>query len=519
MGNEMVTVEFSEFGLEGYRRFLACKRLPEFQLDFAEDTETYRLTTPARFGHIIGITETGGERGDLEYEPFLWDYQRAICRVALGAKRFAVWADCGLGKTLIFLEFARHVVYRTGGRVLILSPLQIIAQTMEEAQRFYGEYRIERLDSRADLERWCVEGEGVAITNYEKMIAGVCPEMRHCAGLIADESSILKTGGGVIKWNLVKSARGIEYKMSCTATPAPNDVMEYASQAAFLEKLRNEGEILWTWFVRDKSGEWRIRPHALDAFYRFMSGWSIYLHSPVAYGFKDNVKAIPEPVILNHVVAPTEDQSRFETQHAMEATGDMFASERMGIELRSKLSQAAKGFYYTDDGAVRIDSEKPRLVARIVREELAAGLQVLVWTVFDEEGEIIAEDLGGVDWVAILSGKTPQKRRTEIIEDFRKGRISVLISKAKMLGYGINFQNCGSMIFSGWNDSFEQWYQAIRRAFRYGQTRRLRVHVPCIESLEGKMLQNVMGKAARFDSERRIQEGNYLKAMKETGLM
>jgi hypothetical protein len=243
---------------------------------------------------------------------YLFDYQRFIVAQALASKRYAIYADCGLGKTPMQLEFARQVADRTAGKVLIFAPGNVIEQTREEALKFYGYMAdIRRLETRAELIAWLkapAEGnwfELQAITNYEKLIEGQLPELRHLAGLVLDESSILKSGGGVIKWNLIKSAKGIEYKLSCTATPAPNDIMEYASQAAFLEKLRTEGEILWTFFSRDKRGNWRIKPHAQAGFYRFLASWSIYLRDPKHYGWGDNLASIPEPVFLEHPIEPT----------------------------------------------------------------------------------------------------------------------------------------------------------------------------------------------------------------------
>ncbi len=189
------------------------------------------------------------------------------------------------------LEWSRHVVTLTGGKVLIFAPPQVIPQTIDESERFYprragaaGARNARRSHLVAvRARRWFRDHE------LRKNDRRHHSEMRNLAGLVLDESSILKSGGGVIKWNLIKSAKGIEYKLSCTATPAPNDVMEYASQAAFLEKLRTEGEILWTFFSRinkgPNAGNWMIKPHARDGFYRFMASWSIYLRNPAAYGW------------------------------------------------------------------------------------------------------------------------------------------------------------------------------------------------------------------------------------------
>lgn len=517
---DTLRVRFDRFDLAAYDLFLRCKGLPEYELDFDSDREIYLLSAPARFARILGVNNGPTGTRLIDLAPHLWDYQRDVTRNAFESRRYAVWADCGMGKTAIFLEWARLVIEATGGRVVIFSPLQIVEQTIEMAQGWYGEgLPIERIKGRVALAKWCRgAGGGLAITNYEKMIAGQVPELRYLAGVVLDESSILKTGGGKIKWHLIHSCKGIEYKLSCTATPAPNDTMEYASQASFLEKLRNEGEILWTYFQRDKNGEWRIKPHAQDAFYRFMAGWSIYLRSPARYGYRDNAVAIPEPIVTEHAVEATEEQGRLAMETAMLETGDMFANERMGIAQRNRLSQMAKGFIYEGKGrrVRRVASNKPGFVAELIRQETAAGRQVLVWTVFDAEADLICEALGAAGGDAeVLHGRVPQKARQAIIERFRRGQTGVLISKARMLGYGLNFQNCGAMIFSGWNDSYEQFYQALRRAYRYGQREQLRVHIPVVPMLEGKILENIKAKHAQYERDAATMEANYIRASQE----
>jgi hypothetical protein len=519
-GNTM-RVAFDSFGLDAYERFLATKRLPESRVEFDAESETYCVTAPARFASLMGVDAGPAVRTPLPLAEYLWDYQRHFVQQAFAARRYAIWADCGLGKTAMFLEFARLVMAATSRRVLILSPLQIIEQTRDQAREFYGDaLTVERIETRDALIAWCMaDGAALGICNYEKMIAGDIAEFRHLGGLIADESSILKTGGGTIKWNLIRSARGIEYKLSCTATPAPNDAMEYASQAAFLESIRHEGEVLWTWFTRDKNGEWYIKPHAREGFYRFMAGWSVYLRDPAAYGFRENTEPPPAPIYIETPIEQTIEQAGFAHDFAVAATGDMFANERMGVSVRAKLSQAAKGFYYdAKKHSIRIRSSKPAAVAQAVRDEVAAGLQVLVWTIFDEEATILAELLADVDGVDVLTGKTQEGLRQPMIERFRHGQSRVLITRASMMGYGINFPMCGAMVFSGWNDSFEQFYQAIRRAVRTGQRGHVRIHVPVIPELEGAILANVMQKQTRFEHETAVQERNYIEAMKGMGL-
>lgn len=534
---DRLSVPFSRFGLEEYELFLKTKRLPESQIRFDPVAEAYTLEAPARFAHLLGVDGPDRLSTSLAMAEYLFDYQQWIGRVAVAAKRYAVWADCGLGKTALFLEWARHVHHRTGGRVLILSPLEVIPQTVENARLgprgLRGDpkwtpwpYRMDLriLTTREELATWCTEGhQPFAICNYEKLIEGVLPDLRHVAGLVADESSLLKSGGGVIRWHLIKSARGIEYKLSCTATPAPNDIMEYASQASFLEKLRSEGEILWTYFTRDpKTNNWKVKPHAREAFFRFMASWSIYLRDPKSYGWGDNLQAVPAPSILEHRLEATVEQ--LDQAHQIHAaSGAGLFGKSLGVTQRTKLSQLAKGFLYGDGPPTHVRSRKPDFVASLIQRDVAEGRQVLVWTIYDEETALIEAALqrmrrAGYEAARpfeVLSGKTKPKDRQPILERFRGGHTQVLISKASMLGYGLDFEFCTSMIFSGFDDSFEAFYQAVRRAVRYGQTRQVNVHIPYIPDLEGVIWNNVLRKQANFERDAAEQERCYRQAMKE----
>ncbi len=523
-------VVFSRYDLDAYALFLKAKTLPESRITYDWRGDSYTLSTPARFAALLGVSKDSAFRTPHSaLSSYLWDYQRFIVKAALEAKRYAMYADCGLGKTPMFLEWSKHVMERTGGKVLILSPLQVIEQTREESVKFYGDrLPILHLHTRYDLEVWLdLEGTAtrLAITNYEKLIPGVIPSLRKLAGLVCDESSILKGGGGVIKWNLIKSAKGIEYKLSSTATPAPNEIMEYASQAGFLERIRSESEVLWTFFSRDKRGVWRIKAHALAGFYRLLASWSIYLRNPVTYGWADNLSSIPAPVVQEYRLEMTPEQGAASQRIFHAAGAGLFGHKAMGVAQRSKLSQLAKGFVYrsaecgmrsAECRVERIPSRKPDEVVRLIVDEVSRWNQVLVWTVFDEESRILAERLRDFnpDQVAVLDGSMPQSKRLEILESFRHGTLAVLISKPALLGFGMNFQFCGAMIFSGWDDSYERWYQAIRRAYRYGQTKALRIHVPYIAELEGMILDNVLRKKANFERDAETQERYYLEALK-----
>jgi superfamily II DNA or RNA helicase len=520
-------VVFDRFDQPAYELFLRAKTLPESDIAYDEGTGVYTLSTDARFASLLDASLEPVVRKDAPLAEHLFDYQAFIVGQALAARRYAIWADTGLGKTAMFLEWARQVRDRTGRRVLILSPLQVIEQTRAEWQRFYGSYvapwiPLERIDSREALVEWCEQpGPAIGITNYEKLIAGVLPELRRLGGIVADESSILKTGGGTIKWNLIKSARGVEFKVSCTATPAPNEPMEYASQAAFLEKLRSEGEILWTFFQRNSAGVWQVKPHAREAFYRFMSSWSIYLRDPARFGFADILASLPDPVMHEHRLEMTEEQRALADELRV-ASGRGLFDERIGIRERSKFAQIARGFVYEASGpgrAVRrVSSVKPQHVAALAVDEVRAGRPTIVWTSFDAEGEIIVRELSAeaaltVGSVALLTGDTPDAERQRIIDDFRAGVVQILVTKPSLVGYGLNFQHCRAMVLSGIDDSFERMYQAIRRAYRYGQTETVHVHVPVIPELEGLMLENLARKQAAFDSDTAEQERWYRAAL------
>lgn len=516
-------IVFDGFDIGSYGTFLKVKKLPECQTEYDWERDQYVVRTAARFARLLGVEVPAREANAIELAGHLRDYQGFIVPQAFESKRFAIFADCGLGKTAMFLEWARLVMAATGGKVLILSPLQVIDQTIEEASRWYGDaLQVRRLETRADLEAWLVDGVGdLGICNYDKFIPGTISDLRRLAGLIADESSILKTGGGVIKWNVIKSARGIEYKLSCTATPAPNEVMEYASQAAFLERLRHEGEILWTFFSRDKRGEWRIKEHARDGFYRFLASWSIYLRNPAVYGWKDALAAVPAPVFRDVVIEATNEQMELANGIFVQSGSGLSGNESLGVTARTKLSQLAKGFLYESvEGKrvpVQVRSRKPDRVAMLAKDAVGRGRKTLIWTVFDEEAEILAEALR---WEGIaplvLSGKTKVKHRPDVLAQFAdptESGADVLIGKASMLGFGLNLQFVGAMIFSGFNDSYEQFYQAVRRAYRYGQTRRLEVYLPYIPELEGVVWQNILRKQASFEEDANLCERFYKEAL------
>lgn len=517
-------VRFDRFGLDDYELFLRAKKLPEHRCTYDWATDTYTVATAARFAHLLGVLGEVApvERPDLA--PHLFDYQRFACERALAARRFALWLDTGLGKTACGLEWTRQACAATGGRVLWLAPTNdLIAQHVAAARAFYpdGAVPMEALPTRAALEAWCdLPGPGVGIATYAKFVPGAIPGLAYkLGGLVADEASMLKASGGVTKWNVLHSVKGIEYKLAMTATPAPNEVMEYASQANFCEQIRGQGDTFWSYFSRDKRGNWYVKPYAREAFYRYMASWSLYMRNPANFGFADILASLPAPDLREYQLAMTPTQRELMQGFMVRANRGFLVDDRLGIQERSKLSQLAKGFLYDKgEGAAGrhtalVPSPKPAFVADLARQDVRDGRQVLIWTVFDAESELIAEQLADVPGVAVLHGKLSDAERAQALDRFRDGDAPILISKASLIGFGLNFQFCRSMIFSGFDDSFERMYQAIRRCYRFGQTASVRVHVPYIPELEGLMLANVKEKERQFALDVAIQERHYRDAI------
>ncbi len=521
---------------ESYALFLRTKGLPEHQIEYDETEDTYTILTPARFARILGVDAPRVDRGLLPLATHLWDYQGFLVTTSIEIKRYGAFCDTGLGKTAMEWEWARQVQHITGGKVLGVYLLSLIPQAIEMARAWYGDAfadAITILDTREALIDWCKNGKpGIAVTNPQKFIPPdggqeVIPEITYLAGMFIDEASILKAGGGTIKWALIKSARGVEYKATFTATPAPNDPIEYASQAAFLENIRDEGEVIWTYFVRDKDGEWKVKDHALADFYRFLSGWSCYLRNPARYGFKDNLKDLPPPQTFVHKIELSPDQRAYLSK-VPDADGQTSLVDRtkVGLVERTLYGELASGFMYVDGKggkkkARHVQSYKPSFIAQLVRKEVAAGLQVLVWTKFDATAEILADTLRlrlpGDPKVrfAILTGSTPVEERQAIIDSYKRGELDALITRDRLLAFGHNLQNTGSMVWADFSDSWEQIYQGARRAYRYGNPRSVRFHFPIIEELQGVVWENVERKRRQFEADVERMEGLYIEAMRD----
>jgi superfamily II DNA or RNA helicase len=481
---------------DSYAKFLRIKALPRYR--FVGRTAEF----PAEYAGLVGLDAADVLVGDYTPLPGLFDYQRAIASLAIQKRKFAVFADCGLGKTLILSEFAKHAAEHLprGRAVLIVSPLMVVSQTLAEIKAFYGDTLPVEQVAAADLPAWLTKGTArVGITNYDALNDTV-PQGR-LGALILDESSMLKSAYG--KWGqaCIRLGRGLGWKLAATGTPAPNDRIEYANHAVFLDAFPTVNSFLARFFVNrgQTDNRWELKPHALGPFYRALSHWSIFLTNPATYGWKDNTESVPPIHVHIHEVPLTTQQRGLVLDH----TGELFAGQAGGITSRSVLSQIAKGNHRGED----VDTRKPAFIRQLV--DGWPDESTIIWCLYNREQDVLAETFPEA---ANVTGETPVEQRLTLIDDFKSGRRRILISKPKILGFGLNLQVATRQVFSGLQDSYEQFYQAVKRSNRYGSTRPLNVHIPVTE-IERPMIETVLSKSRRVQHDTEQQERMFKDAL------
>lgn len=395
---------------------------------------------------------TGHQPGDLNEH--LKPFQHAVTSWAVRRGRAAVFADTGLGKTIMQLSWADEVQSHTGGKVLILAPLAVSEQTIEEGSKFGIE--VQRVPLGSDI-----PGPGVWITNYERMDAIDFTELH---GIVLDESSILKAHDGKTRARIIESAQGVPYRLSCTATPSPNDFEELGNQCEFLGVMTRT-EMLATYFVNDTgdTGTWRLKGWGASKFWEWMGKWAVVVRNPSDIGFDGSEYNLPSPEYIEHVVQ-TEMPS-----------DDLFARPAMGLAERRKAQR---------------DSIEARCkaLAEVVNAE--SNEPWLIWCHLNDEAELLQSLIPGS---VNVQGSDSVEVKTKGMMDFTHGKLRVLISKPKICGFGMNWQHCARMAFVGLDDSFEKFYQAVRRCYRFGQKRNVQVHLFTAEN-EGQILANLKRK-------------------------
>lgn len=395
--------------------------------------------------------------------PQLFPYQRDLVRWALRRGRAALFCQTGLGKTAMQLEWARHVCARTGGKVLILAPLAVAAQTVREGAKFCVDVRHARKPEDV--------GATVTVTNYDILDRF---DPREFAGIVLDESSILKAYTSKTTAALIDAFARTPYKLCATATPAPNDFTELGNHAEFLGAM-SRVEMLATFFVHDggSTQDWRIKGHAESLFWEWVCSWGAVVSRPSDLGYPDGKHALPPLIEETHILPATHEDAI--------ASGRLFLDEARTLQER----RAARA------------GSMPRRVARAVEIVAAEPNEPwLVWCDLNAESDALVKAIAGA--VEVKGSDSPGHKEDAMI-GFADGRHRVLVTKPSIAGFGMNWQHCARMIFVGMSDSFEQQFQAIRRCWRFGQTRPVVVHTVTSE-LEGAVRGNIARKAQ--DAER-----------------
>lgn len=367
----------------------------------------------------------------------LFDFQAAATAFCIRQGRAALFLDTGLGKTVCELEFAAQGAAATNGWALILTPLAVARQIETEGRRFGYDCRVIRDMSQT--------GPGINICNYDRLDKLDCDAF---GCVVLDESSILKSFTGATTRALIASFQGVRFRLCATATPAPNDHTELGNHAEFLG-IMNQADMLVRWFINDTNdtGTWRLKGHAAAQFWDWCASWAVMASSPSDLGFDGSRFVLPEMKIIRHQVRAeiVPDDGLF--GFSVSAT-DIFNLKRQTAEARA-------------DAVADLVASQP-------------DEPWLIWCDIDAEADALVKRIP--EAVEVRGSHSPEKKEAAIAA-FVSGERRVIVSKTKIMGAGLNLQRCARMAFVGRSFSYESWYQAVRRCWRFGQTRPVHVHL------------------------------------------
>lgn len=368
--------------------------------------------------------------------PKLFDFQKYCVRRMLKMGKGAVFAGCGMGKTNIQLEWAQKVAEHEKRPVLILAPLSVSKQTIREGVKFG--YKVDKYTSMDDSSQ-------IVITNYEQ-IENV--DVGKFSGIVLDESSCLKNYTGHYRKLLTEVFKKTPYKLCCSATPSPNDLNELGNHSEFLDVLDAQ-DMRSKWFVREEGmNNYRLKGHAKADFYGWVASWAIMFENPADIGFTETGKLfkLPELKLIEHQI------------ESKPKDGELFSS---GIVNATNFNSELRA----------TQSERLQMAAQIATQTEG---QVLIWIKVNTDGDILREL---IPEAVEVRGSDSDVVKEQRLSDFADGKIRILISKAKICGYGMNFQNCGTQIFVAPDFSFEDFYQQVRRSYRFGRKDEVNIHL------------------------------------------
>ncbi len=403
----------------------------------------------------------------------LFEFQRFIVKRALKAGKYAIFADCGLGKTLMQLEWASQVANYTNKPVLILAPLAVVGQTMQEGIKFG------------------IDMSNISVQNYEQLDN---IDTSVYSGIVLDESSILKNFEGEIKKTIIDCFKKTPYKLACTATPSPNDPMELGNHSEFLDVM-SRNEMLAMYFVHDggETAKWRLKGHATKVFYQFIGSWAIMLNKPQDIGFEMNGYDLPKLNISeNQIKTPKRNNGSLFNDAIISATN-------FNQELRlTKIERLEE--------VVKLITDKP-------------DENFIIWIKQNEEGEMLKKLLPEAIEV---KGSDSNEWKKEKLLGFANNEFRILITKTKIASFGMNYQNCRNQIFASLDFSFEGLYQAIRRSYRFGQKNEVNIYLITTDTMANvkqaidtkqkqfEIMQDEMAKAVNYNLQGgKMSESNF----------
>ncbi len=384
----------------------------------------------------------------------LFDFQKFIVSKALSAGKYAIFADCGLGKTLMQLEWANQVNKYTGNPVIILAPLAVSGQTIKEGDKFG--IKVHKYDGKSPIQ----------ITNYEQLEK---IDVSEFAGVVLDESSILKNFEGATKKTIIDKFINTPYKLACTATPSPNDPMELGNHSEFLD-IMGRNEMLAMYFVHDggETAKWRLKGHAKKKFYQWVGQWAIMLSKPADIGFMMDGYELPDlNLIEKEIKTPKRDNGSLFNDTAISATN-------FNHELRITRIERL-------DEVVSIVNKKDE--------------NFIIWIKQNEEGEILRKLIP--DAIEVKGSDSPEYKEKMLL-GFANNEFRVLITKTKIAQFGLNYQNCRNQIFASLDFSFEGLYQAIRRSYRFGQKNQVNIYLITTDTMTN-VNQSIQNKQKQFE--------------------
>ena len=386
--------------------------------------------------------ESGFEVDENDLNPLLKDFQKYGVTTALRKGRFAFFFDCGLGKTFCQLEWSRLVNYKTNHKVLILAPLAIVEQTKKEAVKFN------------------IDIDVFDITNYDQLKN---IDISIYGGIVLDESSILKGRDGKLSSLIISKFRNFKYKLACSATPSPNDHMELGQHSEFLNGMTYL-EMLAMYFVHDggETSKWRLRKHAEDDFWKYVSSWSMAIDKPDTLGFNGVGYNLPEIEFIEHIIKVENNNYTLFADVAVSAT-DLHKDLKRTFD--NRINKTIELVNSNDENWI-------------------------VWALSNDETNKLNKK---IDEAINVQGSDKPEFKAKHLNGFANNDFRVLITKTSIASMGMNYQNCHNMVFTSYDFKFEQFYQAVRRCYRFGQEFKVKVHLLIPES-QTNVRQSILNK-------------------------